>query len=169
MLIAFLFCLVLGRFFYVQVIWGDDLRKKAIDQWTRELPIVAQRGTIKDRNGVVLVENKTAYNVFVRPRSVSDVETVVNVLSSVFGVDRQAVRKKIENRSTSEYTIVRHCSAKKIEELLTYDLDGVYYSSSNARFYPYGELLAQTLGYVSVDGLGQSGIEKYYDKYLKGM
>ena len=72
--VAFLFLCVLGRLFYVQVIWGEDLQQKAIDQWTREIPIVASRGKIVDVNGVVLADNDDTYTVFVRKKAVSDVE-----------------------------------------------------------------------------------------------
>ena len=47
---------------------------RALDQWTREIPIVAQRGKITDRNGVVLADNSTAYTVFARSNAVKDVE-----------------------------------------------------------------------------------------------
>ena len=52
--IAFLFLFVIGRLFYVQVIWGEELQEKAIDQWTREIPIISRRGQITDCNGVIL-------------------------------------------------------------------------------------------------------------------
>ena len=68
--IAFLFLAVLGRFLYVQIIWGDDLQEKAVDQWTREIPIVAERGRIVDRNGIILADNDDTYSVFVRKRAV---------------------------------------------------------------------------------------------------
>ena len=55
MAITFLFCLLFGRFFYVQVLWQEELNYRALDQWTRELPIVADRGKITDRNGVVII------------------------------------------------------------------------------------------------------------------
>ena len=49
--VAFLFLCVFGRLFYVQVINGESLQEKAIDQWTREIPVVASRGKITDVNG----------------------------------------------------------------------------------------------------------------------
>ena len=168
MLITFIFCLIFARFFYIQVVWGKDLRSKALDQWTRELPITAERGIIKDRNGVTLVENKTVYSVFVRPRSVADAAKTADALSSVLGADREEIYRKVTAKNTSEYTVARQVSAAKTEELSAYDLPGVYFSKDNERFYPYGDFLTQVLGYVSSDNRGQAGIEKYYDKYLKG-
>ncbi len=168
LLIAFLFCLILGRFFYVQVIWGKELRAKAIDQWTRELPIVAPRGIIKDRNGKVIVDNTTMYSVFIRPRSITNEIKVAEILSNIFNLNKEDIYKKAKTKSISEYTIVRQCGQEKIDLLCTYSLDGVYYSKDSIRYYPYGDFLTQVLGYVSSDNIGQSGIEKYYNKFLSG-
>ena len=46
-----LFAALVGRLLYVQVFQGGLLQAKATDQWTRDLPVVAERGTIYDRNG----------------------------------------------------------------------------------------------------------------------
>ena len=67
--VTFLFLFVLGRLFYVQVIWGEHLQEKAIDQWTREIPVIAARGKITDVNGVILADNNDTYTVFVRKRA----------------------------------------------------------------------------------------------------
>ncbi len=168
LLIAFLFCLVAARFFYVQVIWGEELRAKAVDQWTRELPVIAERGLIKDRNGVVLVENKPSYSIFIRPRSVDEPGKVADVLAQIFSLDRDKVYAKATTKTVSEYTLAKGRSEEEVNKLSSYNLSGVYYSKDNSRNYPYGEFLSQVLGYVSSDNAGQAGIEKYYDKYLAG-
>jgi len=168
LLIAFLFCLIFARFFYVQVIWGESLQTKAIDQWTRELPIVAERGRILDRNGVVIVDNKTAYSVFVRPRSIQNAEQTAKTLSGILSLNYDKTLSKLTKKTVSEYKIARNCSYETVQELSKHNLSGVYFSKDNQRFYPYGDFLTQVLGYVSVDSVGQSGIEKYYDKFLKG-
>lgn len=168
LLIAFLFCFVLGRYLYIQVIWGNELRARAVDQWTRELPIIAERGTIKDRNGVTIVSNKTAYSVYVRPRLVDNPERVAEVMSDVFGYDRTKLYNKLKQKSVSEITIAKQISHEKIIELNGYSLKGVYYSKDSIRYYPYGDFLTQVLGIVSSDGRGQNGIEEFYNKYLAG-
>ncbi len=168
LLIAFIFCFIFARFFYVQIVWGRELQNKALDQWTRELPIVAERGVIKDRNGIVMVENQTAYSVYIRPRSVTDPHKVASVLSSVLGVNEAEVYKKATTKTTSEYVIAKRRTVEDMEKISEYDLSGVYYSKDNVRSYPYGDFLTQVLGYVSSDNVGQAGLEKYYDKYLRG-
>lgn len=160
--------LVLSRTFYIQVVWGKDLREIAIDQWTRELPITAVRGEIVDASGDLLAGNKTSYAVYVRPRCVTDEALVAKTLSNLFEVDENKLLNKIKSQNLSEITVVRQIDKSKAIELEKYDLDGVYYSVDNTRVYPYSDMLSQTLGYTSIDGTGICGLEAYYDKYLKG-
>lgn len=160
---------VLGRLFYVQVIWGEDLQNKALDQWTREIPIVAQRGIIIDCNGVVLVGNDDTYSVFVRKRAVKDVDSLCKTLSSILQIDYDFVYNRLTTTSSSEVTIKKQVPKEQINLLLEKEISGVYYSRDNSRTYPYGEFLTNVLGFTSTDGKGQSGLELYYDKYLSGI
>lgn len=160
--------LILVRVFYIQIVWGDDLQSKAIDQWTRELPIIAKRGLITDRNGVILVGNEQSYAVFVRTRAVNNPTAVSKTLSSVLNLNESELLNKITNAKSSEITIKRRVNKQIIEKLVDSDLNGVYFSPDNTRIYPYGSSLSQVLGYTSIDGNGQSGIERFYNEYLSG-
>ncbi len=163
------FIIVLGRLFYVQVINAEFYQEKAIEQWTRELPIVAKRGDIVDCNGVILATSKKSYAVFVRPRSVTEPEKVALLMQKLFGVEYESLLEKIKQKKTSEITVKRGVNRESVKMLEANNLDGVYYSVDNARYYPLNETLCQILGYTSIDGVGVSGLEKYYDKYLKGI
>ncbi len=167
--VTFIFLFVIIRLFYVQVIWGEELQQKAVDQWTRNIPVLAERGKIVDRNGVLLVGNKETYTVFVRPRSVTDAKLVSRTLSKIFGVDETKLYEKITTTKVSEIKAVKHAEKKDVLKLIQHDLNGVYYAKDVTRSYPYNEFLCQTLGYTSADGNGISGLELYYDKYLSGI
>lgn len=167
--VTFLFLAIIGRLFYVQVVWGDDLQEKAIDQWTREIPVVAQRGKILDVNGIVLTDNDDTYSVFVRKRAVKDVEQLAKSLSEILEVDYEYVYNRLTTTISSEVTIKKQVSKEQISKLLSENFSGVYYSRDNFRVYPYNEFLTSVLGFTSTDGKGQSGLELYYDKYLSGI
>lgn len=166
--VTFLFCLLAGRFFYVQVLWQEELNYRALDQWTREIPIVAERGKITDRNGVVLADNSTAYTVFARSNAVKDKASTAAVLAQTLDMDSTTLYEKLTKKKASEVTIKRKISKEYIESLAELSLDGVYYSRDNVRYYPKSETLCQVLGFTSSDGVGTTGIEKYYDEYLSG-
>ena len=103
--ITFIFCLILGRLFFVQVVGSEFYTAIAIDQWTRELPVKAARGEIVDKNGRVLAGNKTAYTVYIRPRSVKNIDKVASVLSELYSLDEAALRDKISSSKNLALTI----------------------------------------------------------------
>ena len=168
MAITFLFLFIVGRYLYVQVVWQDWLLYKALDQWTREIPIVAKRGVITDRNGTVLVENQTAYTVFVRGNAVKDKAATAKTLASVLEIDEAALYEKLTKKKASEVTLAKKVGKEQIVALSSHSIDGVYYSRDNVRYYPQNDALCQVLGFTSSDNVGTTGVEKYYDEYLAG-
>ncbi len=111
---------------YVQLAWGAELKLKACDQWNREIPVIATRGVISDRNGVVLAGNKTTYSVFLRPNAVVNAEYCATVLGGLFSVDPNELLQKIQGGKVSEITVARQADKEKIEKLVEYNLAGVY-------------------------------------------
>ena len=166
--IAFLFLFIFARFFFVQVVSGAKLRSRALGQWTREIPVVAERGRIFDRNGRLLAGNATSYTVFARPNAVKDKTAAAAALANVFSLDEAYLLKKLTSSKVSELTLVRKTDEASVAALAEYDLPGIYYARDNTRIYPSGDLLCQTLGFTSSDNAGLTGLEKYYDKYLAG-
>ena len=124
----FLFFVIFCRLFYIQVFWGQDLQQKAMDQWTRDLPLTAMRGNIVDTNGNVLANSVTAYGIYIRPQSVTDANRVAEVLSSVLGLDYQSVYDKATKRGVSEVTAKKQVSYELAQTVRGYDLEGVYFA-----------------------------------------
>ncbi len=168
MAVTFLFCILGVRFFYVQVLWSEELNYRALDQWTRELPIIAERGKVTDRNGVLLAENGTAYTVYARANAVKDKETAATLLAEALGSDRQTLYEKLTKKKASEVTVAKKVGKEEVKKIVDLSLDGVYYSRDNIRYYPKGDSLCQVLGFTSADNSGTTGVERYYDKYLTG-
>ena len=168
MAIAFLFCILCARFFYVQVAWSGELAGKAMDQWTREIPVVAERGVVIDRNGEILADNTTAFTVFARSNAVKDAENTAKQLAQALEMPYEEIYKKLTGKRASEVTIAKKVDKAAAERLENLSLDGVYYSRDNNRTYPKNELLCQVLGFTSSDNAGAAGIEKYYDSFLRG-
>ena len=166
--ITFLFCLLFGRYLYVQVIWQEELTARALDQWTREIPLVAERGLIVDRNGEVLVENDTAYTVYARANAIKDKEGTARALSAALGLESGALLTKLNTAKASEITIAKRIQKDAVADLTEQSLDGVYYSRDNLRHYPYGDTLCQVLGFTSSDNVGTTGLERYYEQQLAG-
>lgn len=166
--IAFLFCLFLGRSFYVQLVRRRELLARAVDQWTRELPVVPERGSIFDANGELLAGNATAYTLYARANAVRDAEKTAKALSSLLPLSYESLLAKLSDRSSSEIVLLRRAEKATVAAVEGTDLQGIYYARDNRRVYPYGALSSQVLGFSSSDGAGLTGIEKQYDGYLAG-
>jgi len=167
-LVTFLFVAVIARLIVIQVVDGRSLSVKALDQWTRDVPVTGERGDILDRNGRILADTATLYTVYVRPVSVPDKERTASILGSVLKVDSESLYTKMTTK-VSEITVAKKVTKSQMQELIDSDLQGVYFSQNIDRKYIYGDFMTQILGFTNVDGTGQSGVEAYYDKYLKGI
>ena len=165
---VFFFSLIIVKLIFVMVVDGNTLQVRALDQWTRDLPSDAPRGEILDRNGEILAGTSTRYNIYVRPNSVKDKEKVATIIADVLGYEKSIVLEKISKR-VSEVTIATKVTKEQMDQLFSSDIDGVYYSEDNFRYYPNGDFMTQVLGFTGADGFGQTGIESYYDKYLTGV
>ena len=168
MAIAFLFCLFLSRFLYVQVFWKEELLYRALDQWTREIPVYAERGKIVDANGELLAGNQTAYSVYARANAVKDPDGAAQVLSSLLGSSFEDTKSLLSDHSRSEITLLKQAEKSVVQKIEGTTLAGVYYARDNKRIYPYGSLASQVLGFTAMGSEGTTGVERYYDSYLAG-
>lgn len=168
LVISFIFCALIVRLFVIQVINGKDLQLRATDQWTRDLSIVAPRGSIYDTTGSTLAVSYTTYNVYVRAREVTSISKVASVLSQELDLDFSSVYQKISNRNVSEVLIKMQVDGEIAEAIYNHKLDGVYLAENSDRYYPNGNLLTQVLGFISIDNVGQTGVEAYYNDVLSG-
>ncbi len=169
LLVSFLFLAIICRLFYLQIIKGGWLQARAIDQWTRELPLNAIRGEIMDRNGVTLATNYSTYDIYVRPSMVVDAKKVTKVLVETLGVDYDTTYIRVTDRYVSESLIKLQVPKEKAKTLKSDDLLGIKLSENNSRYYPFQTMLTQVLGYTTIDNVGQAGLEAYYNKYLTGV
>lgn len=162
------FSALFGRLFYLQVVSGEELRKKAAEQWYRDLPLKATRGKILDRNGVVLADSKDVFTLYARPNAVVDKAAVAAELSAELSLGYDTLLEKLSS-SVGEVTIKRKIDADTAYSLRKKGTAGLYYTLDTQRNYPFGSALSQILGFTDIDNAGQSGLESYYDKYLTGV
>ncbi len=168
--VVLLFILIIGRIFYIQVFEYNKLNKLADSLWQRNLPITADRGRILDRNGKVLADNITTVTLYAVPNQIVDKEETARKLSEILEVSYDAIYKHITKRTSLEKINPegRQLSSDIADKINDLNIDGIYLMKEAKRYYPYGELLAHTLGFVGIDNQGLSGLELQYDDYLKG-
>lgn len=165
-----LFLIILVRIVYVQTIEYKKLSLLADDLWSRELPITAERGKILDRNGVILATNKTTSTLIIIPNQVEDKKYTAKIISEILNVSYDTIYERVNKKSSIErvHPEGRRLNKDIADKIISYKLPGVYLVKESQRYYPYGDLLSHTLGYVGIDNQGLAGIELMYDSYLKG-
>lgn len=166
--IAFLFCLLIVRLFFLQIIQGESLSSKATKQWYRDIPLDAARGRIYDSEGDVLADNEVVYTVYVRPNAIKDKTVAAAAISAALGVTEEFALGKL-SQSRSEVTVARQVGSEAANALESSGLAGVYCVAGYKRSYPHGSMLSKVIGFTNVDNVGQNGLEGYYDKYLSGL
>ena len=168
MLILFIFIIL--KVFYIQVFDYKKLNEYASDLWSRDLPIEANRGLILDRNGVVLADNLTTTSLVLIPNQIKEKEKATEELSKILNVSYAEMKKHVYKKTSIErvHPEGRRLSYDIAEKISNLKLEGVYLVKEAKRYYPYGNLLSHSLGYVGIDNQGLSGLELEYDKYLTG-
>lgn len=168
MLILFIFIIL--RVFYIQVFDYKKLNEYASDLWSRDLPIEANRGLILDRNGVVLADNLTTTSLVLIPNQIKEKEKATEELAKILNVSYAEMKKHVYKKTSIErvHPEGRRLSYDIAEKISNLKLEGVYLVKEAKRYYPHGNLLSHSLGYVGIDNQGLSGLELEYDEYLTG-
>jgi len=167
-----------GRLFWLQVIEGRVLQRRAQSQWTSESAIRPTRGRIMDRNGAVLAQSATAYTASVSPRQVVDATRFAALLAPVLDEEAPVIRRKAADTSKGGVTLKRQLPRETAQQLKRMKaehvaagsdaLNGLYLEEESKRYYPMGAFAAQLIGLTTIDGVGQAGLEQSLDRYLSG-
>ena len=171
-LMILIICLIaiITKVFYTQVIDYKKLNILANQLWNRNLPIMADRGKIYDRNGVVLADNITTTSLVLIPNQIKNKEEVAKQLADILNVSYEDMYQHVSKVTSIErvHPEGRKLSYEIADQINALKLDGVYLVKESTRFYPYNNLLSHTLGFVGIDNQGLSGLELMYDSYLTG-
>jgi penicillin-binding protein 2 len=188
--IAGIFAVLACGFWYFQVVQHAKFEELAENNHQRTIALRAPRGVMFDRNGRVLVENRSSFTISIVREHTKDLDRTIRVLSQVAGLNERYVHDLV-NRHRREPTyqpivVVDDASLSQVAAVLARRLDtelpDVVVEEVPTRRYPTDEMAAHLIGYVGEasesqvnDGsmpagaiVGQSGIEKVYNALLMG-
>lgn len=169
------FLAVIIKLAIVQFVQGKELTLLANEQISSSRKVSPKRGTIYDSTGDnVLAVSSTVYSVTVNPVNITkdNKEKVAKALSNIFELDYEKVFKSV-NKNTSIENIIKKIDKEKANELRIWMkenniLHGINIDKDTKRYYPYGRLASQIIGFCGSDNQGLDGIEAKYDETLKG-
>lgn len=152
---------------YLMVMQAGRYSERAQAVQERERSIKAKRGSIYDRNGVILADNEAVCSISVIHSQIEDPETVIQVLSEKLEIPEDDVRKRVEKVSVRE-KIKSNVDKTLADEIRQMNLAGVMIDEDYKRYYPYDTLASHVLGFTGSDNQGIVGLEVYYDDLLMG-
>ena len=195
--VLFCFLLLASRLIYLQVVRHDDLLAQAENNRTAILPTVPPRGTILDRNGVVLASNYSAYTLEITPSKVKDLEATINELAELVDIQtkdrRRFKRLREESKSFDSLPIRNRLTDEEVARFSaqSYRFPGVEIKARLFRQYPYSELASHVIGYIGrinqrdkerleeeedaaanyrgTEYIGKLGVEQRYERELHGI
>ena len=179
-----MFVLLFFRLFDLQITRHEELQSKAVNQQTRRTVVTASRGTIYDTAGNILAISSSAETIILSPleinNALNDTENPVTWtkdslaagLAEILGKDAASIRKRMDNVK-SQYELIQlradeEVAAKVRAYVEENKISGVHLVADTKRYYPYGSLAAQVIGFVGDDNTGLYGLEAYYEKELEG-
>src|SRR3989339_86596 len=186
--VGVIFLILVGRLAVLQLIEGRKYQTYAKENSAKTILAPAPRGIIYDCRGEVLVENRPVFSIQVLPEVLSDKD--INRKKKILGTLGQLLGEEITFRPTADQPIIIKTNvppeiAFQVEELKD-RLEGVVISPLPARYYPQENIGSHVLGYVGEiepaelallksagyklgDYIGKDGVEKFYDRYLRGI
>ena len=179
-----MFVLLFFRLFDLQITRHEELQGKAVNQQTRRTVVTANRGTIYDAGGNILAISSSAETIILSPLEIDNAvndtknpvswtkESLAAGLAEILGKDASAIRKRMDNVK-SQYEVIQlradEDTAAKVRSYVDENkIAGVHLVADTKRYYPYGSLAAQVIGFVGDENTGLYGLESYYEKELEG-
>lgn len=157
----------IGRLFWFQVVWGSELRQQAAELRTRSLVLNPERGDIYDRNHNVLVTSVPAFSVYANPDLIRDPAGLARKIAPLLEMKEAEVFQKVS--LDRPFVWLKHkLSPEAAQALKSLHLEGIGLVEGSRRAYPQGNIAAHLLGFVGDDNQGITGLEKSYDRELRG-
>ena len=176
-------------FWFLQIVQHTRFEEMAENNHQRTLALRAPRGVLFDRDGKVLVENRHSFSVSIVREHTRDIDRTIRMLAAVAGLDPAQVRQIVDrHRGEPTYrpiVVIEDASLAQVAAItarrLDFELPDVVVEEVPTRQYPAEALAAHVFGYVGEANdsqvgngitsgaiVGQSGIERVYNKLLMG-
>ena len=179
--VAFAFCVLLSRLFYLHV-WEHEVLSDFVINNRKMINIVeGRRGMIVDTQGNLLAATQASYTVGVDPHSYVPADLAkLEKLAKLLDLDVSSIQKKAQKQiSKSEQhpravrrirwaVLAKGLNQSQYDAVMALKVKGVYGNRVYNRLYPSGTLAAHVLGYVNKESVSVTGVERYFDFYLRG-
>ncbi|WP_016957106.1 peptidoglycan glycosyltransferase FtsI [Catenovulum agarivorans] len=172
--ISLVFCALLARAAYIQVISPDMLREQGDMRTHRTLSDTVLRGMITDRNGLELAISVPVNTVWADPKQIAQSKSLEKTrewraLADILRVDLNELTERVASNPNGRFVyLARQVSPAMADYVRHLKLPGVHLRPESKRYYPAAEVNAHLVGITNIDDIGIDGIEKLYNDALTG-
>ncbi len=164
------------RLYDLMVTNYDYYANLALRNQTRTTTVTGQRGEIYDRNMNILAASRTVENVYLDPhelkQSKADIDAISLKLGELLDLEPEWIRTQAKDITKRYKQLKAGVDAQTAGEIRSYinanSISGIHLEPSTQRYYPYGTLAAQVIGFTNSSNTGVEGIEAAYNSYLEG-
>ena len=164
------------RLYKLMVTDYEYYAKLALRNQTRTTQVTADRGTIYDRNMNILACSQSVENIYLDPhelkQSKADMAAVSENLGQILDLDPAWIQKQAKDITMRYKQIAARIDEQTAAKVRAYinenDISGIHIEPSSQRYYPYGSLAAQVIGFTNASNTGSEGVEAAYNSFLEG-
>ncbi len=167
-MIFFIFLLLcVGRLFFIQFFRSDYLTLIAKKQHNQLVELEPRRGAIYDCNLKAQAFNMSMDSLYAVPNVIKDKESVINQLLPILGLERSYLAERL-SRKKSFIWLARKIPPEDSEAIKELNIKGLGFLKETKRIYPNSYLASHIIGFSGMDNIGLEGVERSFNKYLKG-
>ena len=159
--------IILGRAFQLQILDSDKLAAMARVGYRESIKLPPKRGTIYDRKGHELAVSIEVGSIYAHPRQVLNKSETAGQLSKILSVKKGEIIEDLRKKRSFVW-IARKVPSDKVNQIKALKLAGIGFTKESGRYYPGREIGAHLIGFSGEDNQGLEGLEKKYDRILKG-
>ena len=160
--------IVLSRLFYLQINQGEYYKAMAQGQQTSLAETQGERGEVTFKNGEILAMTEKEPYLFVSPEEIKDKEVTAQMLSEKTGKNMNTLLTLMQKEGSFYEVIEENIDKAKATEISSLGLAGVHIGYKTKRYYPSEKTASQIIGFINREGLGQYGLEGYYNNQMQG-
>lgn len=185
------FVILFARYGYLQIIKHKSLLKTSIENYSSTIPSVPVRGSIFDKDNVILAGNHTSYAIGILSKDAESISYIFNILAKYVDLttlDKKKFKVQLNNSKAYDKVIIKDdLTDREVASLVAhnYELPQLDIFAHTKRYYPFKELYAPSVGYISRitkqgiksrsssnylsnDYIGKDGLEYFYESLLRG-
>ncbi len=166
-LFSFLFLVIFGRAYQLQVVQSKKLAAMADRQSQRIVQLVSKRGILYDRKKEEMAISVEVDSVFIQPGKAEDIQRVAQKIGPVLGQKPGLLLSKMKKEEPFVW-LQRGITPEQRAAIEKYNLSGVDFLKETKRFYPQGEVGVHVIGFSGLDAQGLEGVELGYDEFIRG-